>query len=164
MRKGVRVWQAALAFGFVAALVLSSIPARGQGGAKRSIRDLAWIEGNWVVETPRMRSEERWTDVGGNMMLGVSRTMAGGKTVAFEFLRIEERADGIFYVAQPGGKAPTDFKLTKVEGQKAIFENPAHDFPKRVIYWRNADGSMTARVDGGSDTGKGQEFPFKPMK
>jgi len=40
-------------------------------------------------------------------MLGMSRTLSGERMVAFEFLRIETRPDGIFYVAQPRGNPPT---------------------------------------------------------
>jgi len=105
--------------------------------------------------------EERWTEPASNMMLGVSRTVRGDKVVEFEFLRIEARADGLYYVAQPGGRPPTDFKLTRWDGTEAIFENPRHDFPKRVIYRRMPDNVVTARVDGGAGT-KGQEFSFRP--
>jgi len=105
--------------------------------------------------------EERWTDPASNMMLGLSRTVRGDKVVEFEFLRIEARPDGLFYVAQPGGHPPTDFKLTKWDGTEAIFENAGHDFPKRVIYRRMPGNVVVAKVDGGAGT-KGQEFTFTP--
>lgn len=135
--------------------------------AKASVSQLGWMSGHWAQESSKSRVEEHWTDVAGNVMLGVGRTIAGGKTVFFEFLRIEERADGIYYVAQPKGRPGTDFKLTRLarrlEGQEAMFENPAHDFPKRITYRRNADGSITARVDGGADSPKAEEFHYKPI-
>ena len=81
----------------------------------------------------------------------------------FEYLRIVERADGIFYIAQPGGRPATEFKLTTFDGSVAVFENPQHDFPKRIIYRKNADGSLTASIDAGEGT-KGPSFPFKLMK
>jgi len=79
--------------------------------------------------------------------------VSGGKTAEFEFLRIEQRDDGIYYVAQPNGQCPaTDFKLTRATGQQAVFENPAHDFPKRIIYKKLGDDSLTATIDGGEGT------------
>ena len=133
--------------------------------APATLQDLRWLAGSWVQEKGKTRIEEHWTDLGGNMMLGVARTLAGGKTIFFEFLRIEERADGICYVAQPKGRPGTDFKLTRFENQTAVFENPAHDFPKRILYRRNADGSITARVDGGEGVAKGaQEFHFTRLR
>jgi hypothetical protein len=97
-------------------------------------------------------------------MLGMSRTVAGDKTVEFEYLRIEQRPDAIYYVAHPKARCPgTDFKLTRLSAQEALFENPEHDFPKRIIYRKNADGSLTASIDGGEGT-KAMAFSFRSMK
>ena len=79
----------------------------------------------------------------------MSRTVAGGRTTSFEFVRIEARADGLFYVAQPGGKPPVDFKLASESASDLIFVNPGHaDHLKRVIYRRGTDGNLTARIEG----------------
>ena len=74
-----------------------------------------------------------WGQVG-EAMLGVSRTITRERMAAFEFLRIETRADGIYYVAQPGGRPPTAFKLTQSTASQAVFENPRHDHPKIITY------------------------------
>ena len=126
----------------------------------QSLSDFAWLAGTRAMKGNAL-IEERWTEPASNMMLGLSRTVRGDKVVEFEFLRIESRADGIYYVAQPGGRPQTDFKLTKWDGTEAIFENPQHDFPKRVIYRKQPDNVVVARVDGGAGT-KGQDFTFKP--
>jgi hypothetical protein len=126
----------------------------------QTLKDLAWLTGSRSMQGSVL-IEERWTDPASNMMLGVSRTIRGDKVVEFEFLRIEARADGLYYVAQPGGRPPTDFKLTRWDGTEAVFENPQHDFPKRILYRRLPDNVVVARVDGGAGT-KGQEFTFKP--
>ena len=93
-------------------------------------------------------------------MLGVSRTLKGERAVAFEFLRIEFRKDGVFYVAQPGGRPKTEFKLTGSDPRSATFENPGHDHPKVIRYKLEADGSLKAELDGSE--GK-QAFVFKPV-
>lgn len=129
------------------------------------INELAWIAGDWQ-DAPggRAQIEEHWTQPAGGSMLGMSRTVAGGKTSEFEFLRIEQRDDGIFYVAQPKGRCPaTDFKLTRASAQEAVFENPSHDFPKRIIYRKTADDALTASIDGGEGT-KSMTFSFRRMK
>ena len=111
-----------------------------------------------------MQIDEHWTKIAGGSLIGMSRTVAGGKTVFFEYLRIEARGDGIYYVAHPKARTPgTDFKLTRLTGQEAVFENPAHDFPKRVIYRKNGDGTLTARVEGdGTGKEKPQDFHYRP--
>ncbi len=123
--------------------------------------DLAFMRGAWEGGPPGMKFEERWTEEAGGLMLGISRTLKGEKAIGFEFLRIEFRADGVFYVAQPGGRPKTEFKLTASDGKSATFENAAHDHPKMIRYTRTEDGSLRAELDGAE--GK-QSFLFKPVQ
>ena len=138
--------------------------ANSNAGAGGTIADLAWMAGDWQTDPMgRAVSEEHWTRPAGGSMIGVSRTLVGDRTVSFEFLRIEVRGESIFYVASPKGRCPaTDFKLTRVSGQEAVFENPEHDFPKRIIYRKNSEGGLSAIVDGGEGT-KSEKFDFKAM-
>ena len=127
--------------------------------------DISWIAGDWqTAPGGRRQIEEHWTQVGGGSMMGMSRTVAGEKTVEFEYLRIEQRADGIYYVAHPKARCPgTDFKLTRASATEAVFENPQHDFPKRIIYRKGADDSLTAITDGGEGS-RAITFAYKRMK
>jgi len=129
-----------------------------------TLADLSWMSGDWqTAPGGRRQIEEHWTTAAGGSMIGVSRTIAGDKTVEFEYLRIEQRADGIFYVAHPKARCPgTDFKLTSASATEAIFENPQHDFPKRIIY-RKTDDGLTASIDAGEGS-KGMSFVYKRMK
>jgi hypothetical protein len=150
-------------FSLVALLLSSTLLAHPQEAGPPKVEQLAWVTGSWEGTAGKASVEEHWTPVAGGTLFGVSRTIVAGKTVAFEFLRIETREDGIFYVAQPNGRPPTDFKLTKLEGQSVVFENPRHDFPQRIIYKRKDDGTLHARVEG-ERNGKtsGQDFHFRP--
>lgn len=157
---------------FVMALLIAfTFTGRGHtAGANLSanagwtISDLAWMSGDWQTDPAgRAVSEEHWTRPAGGSMIGVSRTLVGERTASFEFLRIEVRGDSIYYVASPKGRCPaTDFKLTRLSGQEAVFENPEHDFPKRIIYRKNPEGGLSAIVDGGEGT-KSEKFDFKPF-
>jgi uncharacterized protein DUF6265 len=129
-----------------------------------TLADIAWISGDWqTAPGGRRQIEEHWTGVAGGSMMGVSRTVAGDKTVEFEYLRIEQREDGIYYVAHPKARCPgTDFKLTRSSATEAVFENPQHDFPKRIIY-RKTDAGLTASIDAGEGT-KGMSFVYQKIK
>jgi hypothetical protein len=130
-----------------------------QERARAGISDLRWLAGTWITDEGPVAVEERWTPPAGGAMLAVSRTLKGSRMVAFEFLRIIERDGRLIYIAQPGGRPPTEFVLTAIEGQTVIFENPAHDFPKAIRYSLRADGTLEARVsDGGS---KAETFVFR---
>jgi hypothetical protein len=127
------------------------------------VADLAWLTGSRRMVIDSTVIEEQWTAAASNAIFGVGRTVKGARVVAFEFLRIQARGDTLYYIAQPNGAPPTHFRLTSWDGQAAVFENPAHDFPKRVLYWRLADGSVRARVDGGEGVARGaEEFHFRP--
>ena len=78
-------------------------------------------------------------------------------------MRIEARADGVFYVAQPGGKPPVDFKLASDTASELVFVNPGHaDHLKRVVYKRRERGRLPARVEG-EDGGKAfaVDYPYR---
>jgi hypothetical protein len=129
-----------------------------------TLADISWISGAWQTTGGKRQIEEHWTQVAGASMLGMSRTVAGDKTVEFEYLRIEQRADGIYYVAHPKARCPaTDFKLTRASATEAVFENPQHDFPKRITYRKGADDSLTATVDGGEGT-RAVTFSYRKIK
>jgi hypothetical protein len=123
--------------------------------------DLAFLKGHFEGGPPGMKVEERWTDEAGGLMLGLSRTVESGRAVAFEFLRIEFRKDGVVYVAQPGGAPKTEFKLTSAKSGSATFENPTHVHPKLIRYSLRPDGSLKVDLDGAA--GK-QSFELKPAE
>jgi hypothetical protein len=101
-----------------------------------------------------------WTPPEGGTPIGLSRSVANGRTAEYEILLIRSGAGGLEYVAKPSGQAETIFTATRVSATEVIFENPAHDFPKRVMYKRDGD-TLVAAIDGPMN---GQtrriEFPY----
>jgi hypothetical protein len=116
--------------------------------AKAAIGDLAWLAGAWVgTRSSGSSIEERWTPPLGGAMLAVSRTVnTSGKMNAFEYLRIVERDGGLVYFAQPGGAKATEFVLTELGDKRAVFENPRHDYPNRIVYELSAEGGLSATI------------------
>ena len=114
--------------------------------AKATIGDLGWLSGAWVgTRSSGSSIEERWSPPLGGAMLAVARTVnTSGKMVAFEYLRIVEREGGLVYVAQPAGKTATEFVLTEFTATRAVFDNPRHDYPKRIVYELSAEGGLSA--------------------
>jgi hypothetical protein len=93
-------------------------------------------------------------------MLAVSRTVSRDRLRAFEYLRILERDAGLVYIAQPNGRTPTEFVLTEIAPNRAVFENPRHDSPQRIVYELSADGGLTASI-GYARGGRPQQLAFK---
>jgi hypothetical protein len=106
-----------------------------------------WMAGSWRVDTGESVVEESWTGSAGGLMLGMSKTVrAKGKT-AFEFLRIAEVDGKLAYLAMPGGRPATAFPLRTAGPSRVVFENLQHDFPQRIIYWRDGE-KLCARTEG----------------
>ena len=126
-----------------------------------TVRDLGWMSGCWEISRPNRHVVEQWSAVEGGTLIGTSRTVANDKTSEYEFLLIREGAKGLEYVAKPSRQPEAVFTSTKVAVNEVVFENPAHDFPKRIVY-RRAGDTLTAAIDGPMN---GQprkiEFPYK---
>jgi len=128
-----------------------------------TLQDIGWLAGEWQLTSATTCVEEYWTASSNNMLVGMSRTVAAGRTTSFEFMRIEARPDGIYYVAQPGGRPPVDFKLASESASELVFVNPGHaGHLKKVIYRREADGRLTARIEG-ENGGKAfsEDYPYR---
>src|SRR5262245_27076725 len=98
-----------------------------------NIDQLAWISGCWEGREPARVYTEHWMKPDGGLMMGMSRTVVGGKATEFEFLQIRRQGADIFYVAKPSGQAEGSFKLIRQSERDVVFENPTHDFPQRII-------------------------------
>ncbi|MGK2926346.1 MAG: DUF6265 family protein [Lysobacterales bacterium] len=119
------------------------------GGDPFTLESLSWLEGCWGSVGGEPGSGEYWTPVAGASMFGISRTVREGETVAFEFMQIRRAADGaIDLIAQPSGQTTTTFRLTEIAEKKAVFENPTHDFPQRVIYELRSADNLAAWIEG----------------
>ena len=128
-----------------------------------TIENFAWLAGCWEMKdgSKQKRIVEQWMAPDGGAMLGMSRTVRGGKITGYEFLRLVRDDVSIKYVSRPSeNSGDTDFRLVKWSANEAIFENLQHDFPQRIIYRRDGD-KLNARIEGPSG-GKilGIDFPY----
>ena len=127
-----------------------------------SLDSLAWLAGCWTAPSEGRQAEEHWMKPAGGTMFGMSRTVAGGKTVTSEFLELRQDGVGVVYVAHPEGQARTTFQWVSGDQRSARFENPAHDFPQTITYALNPDGTLLARIEGMVD-GRPRALDF-PMR
>ena len=137
-------------------VVLAAVAAVPAGTAGATVGQPAsplpvWMAGCWAGEQAGERFHERWTLADESTLLSVAHTTKGGKMTAFEFLRVILRNGKVVYVAQPGGAPPTEFTATTTIADRIVFENPSHDFPKRVIYERSGADLLTASIDDGTE-------------
>jgi hypothetical protein len=81
-----------------------------------------------------------------------------------EAILLAEMGGEIFYVPKTSDNPlPVAFKRTSSNANEIVFENPKHDFPQKIHYKRNADGSVTAVVSGAMN-GQPRQIEFKYTK
>jgi hypothetical protein len=110
------------------------------------VDDLKFMSGHWAATVKGVEMEEIWTTLRGGMLVGLHRDVSAKRT-SFEFMRIQQTKEGIAFIAQPAGRPPTSFPLTESTSTRAVFANPQHDFPQRIIY-ELRDAQLCARVEG----------------
>ncbi|MBK9061916.1 MAG: hypothetical protein IPL89_01750 [Acidobacteria bacterium] len=142
--------------------VVNALPAAAEGPAAR-LEQLAFMAGSWSAPSGGAEVEEVWLAPKGGLMLGLGRTVKDGKAIEFEFLRIEQQGETLVYLASPGGKPATPFPLAAIDATSAAFES-ALEFPRRISYRKNPDGTLTARIEG-TRGGKpaAREWIWKPV-
>jgi hypothetical protein len=141
-------------------MLLTVSPLSAQAPA---VTQLAWMAGCWRLESATRVVDEMWMAPAGGVMLGTGRTVVKGRAVEHEFMQIREDAGRIAFVARPSGQAEASFAAITIGEREVIFENPAHDFPQRVIYRRDGTG-LTGRIEGTQD-GKPRfaDFPMRKV-
>ena len=121
---------------------------------------LDWLAGHWCSSENGQQVDEVWLPEAGGALLGMSRTVQGDSTRSFEFMRISLDATGASFHVQPNGAPVTVFAESERGKQRIRFDNPAHDFPNRIEYWREGE-LLKAYISGPGRDGKEMKIPFE---
>lgn len=143
-----------------------STPDSGNKIKSYNLQKLDWFIGRWKGKDKEGDFYETWAKINDSLFSGKSHTIYDNDTVFSEVIRIEQTDTNIYYIVNTAhNEKEVAFKLIEVSGNKAIFENPAHDFPNRIIYELKNDSSLYARIEGMSN-GKevAGEFNLKQIR
>jgi hypothetical protein len=92
----------------------------------------------------------------------------GTDTIINERVALTRTKENILYtsaVEDQNDKKPIAFKLTSSADNVFVFENPEHDFPKRIVYHLVSSDSLHAYTDDGVvDSKKIQHFYYSKVK
>ena len=118
------------------------------GAAPAGVERLAWMEGRWVGVVRGIAMEEIWSSPEGGGLVGMHKDSREGRIVSYEFFRIVPDDSGrVCYMTSPLGRTPVPFCAIEVGASRVVFENREHDFPQRILYWREG-GRLHARIEG----------------
>lgn len=135
--------------------------------APLTLNDVAWLSGCWKAKPneSRFNNMEQWSKPFGNAILGVGAELKGGQVASWEHMKMEAGNDGkIQLTIKPHNQKEVTFTLTSEKAEVLSFENPKNDFPQKVTYRREKDGSLEIRIDGKvKDVHKAALFPMVRM-
>ena len=105
--------------------------------AQTSLSKLEWLLGSWnrTNAKPGRTGVEVWSKISNQEFIGKGINLRGTDTTFVEKLKLIIRDNKIYYVADvPENKEPVLFEMTLQSGTNVTFENPKHDFPKKITY------------------------------
>ncbi len=132
-------------------MVLQSCEVNINDKKTSPLQNLDWILGSWEDTSSAMYINESWEKQNDSTFTGKGYGIENGDTIFQENLKLAARRGDIFYIATVNehlaGK-PTAFKLKADSSEAFVFENPAHDFPQRIIYRQTGENTMEASIEG----------------
>jgi len=142
------------------AILLASLPT--WAGAAAQLDTLKWMSGAWQSNSAEGIFEINFTEPTGGLVLGVSK-LTDSKTnqVSFyEFIQIKDSEKGLTLTPMPFGQPGVSFTGTEVTKTRVVFENPTHDFPRKITYEIQGAQQIALTAEG---TQKGQAVKFQSL-
>ncbi|MDX1591734.1 MAG: DUF6265 family protein [Balneolaceae bacterium] len=129
--------------------------------SENEIDDFDFLIGTWKVENQNLY--ETWNRVDENELRGRGYRIVENQEVTFETLAIKLIDNQVVYeatVPEQNEGATIRFLLNPEIEARYSFENPDHDFPKKIQYLKISDNEIMVSVMG--DEGEG--FELKMIK
>lgn len=131
-------------------------PVTTLAGDCSTLSTIDWLTGQWTSVAEQTVISENWQRLSDTAWEGTGETRdkESGALRGSESLLLVAMSGEVFYVAKVAhNKLPVAFKLTVCGDRTAVFENPGHDFPKKIEYVLNPGGQLTVQVSDGGDQG-----------
>ena len=127
-----------------------------------------WLIGSWEKNTPEGILIEKWAPLNDSVLSGISYVTKGADTLFSETMKLELKGDKLLYiptVKDQNNAMPVVFTSTSITNNEMIFENPTHDYPKKIMYRQITPDSLVAEVSAivnGKE--KKEQFSMKKSK
>ena len=155
-------------FTFLCVLLFCTAFISSQSTDIKIFQKLYSLEGVWLMKTKNGFIGEEWHKIDKNYIQSRGFYIKGRDTITTEKVSLKNTNDGIYYIStveDQNKKLPISFKFTSVLNNTFIFENPEHDFPKRIVYEFIGNDSMHAYIDAGSKGSEArQDFYYRKVK
>ena len=148
-------------------VIMMSAFINNNTGNDKIFMQLYALEGKWIMKTKRGYIGEEWVKINKDYLQNKGFFVKGDDTVITERVSLKNTNKGIFYtssVEDQNNKQPIPFRLTSSDNHVFVFENPEHDYPKRIIYKLVSSDFLHAFIDGGlTAPEKRQDFYYQKV-
>ncbi|RAR70869.1 DUF6265 family protein [Flavobacterium aciduliphilum] len=116
------------------------------------VKKAEWLLGNWEKKDSMGILTEHWEVEDDSSYVGQSYFIINSKdTVHNENIELVQDGEHLIYFATVKGENNDEavpFQMTKQEDSLMIFENPKHDYPQKIEYKLQKNGSLIATISG----------------
>jgi len=130
------------------------------------LEKMNWLVGQWENKMPEGILTETWTKTNDSTFSGTSYFIINkNDTVHSETILLTQLKDELIYSPTVKGQnddKSVDFILTSNIENSFVFENPKHDYPKKIVYKKVAENGLITTISG-MQQGK-QSNESYPMK
>jgi len=142
------------------ALQVSAQETKPAAPAPASAKGLAFLAGDWESRSAKESFRAHYGDPEGGMVLGVSKSIEGGRAVFFELEVFRSEGEVLVLQPYPGGKAAASFRATELTKSSVTFANPKNEFPKEITYACPSQDRLEITLRGGD---REQRFALKRL-
>ncbi|MEP7106427.1 MAG: DUF6265 family protein [Ferruginibacter sp.] len=110
------------------------------------------LEGKWIMKSKNGTIGEEWTKINKDYLQNRGFIIRANNTITTERVALRNTKEGIYYtstVVDQNNRQPVAFRLTSAGNNIFVFENPKHDYPKRISYSFINKDSLHAWIDDG---------------
>lgn len=116
------------------------------------LEKMSWLVGEWENKMPDGVLTETWTKANDSSYTGKTLFIKDKDTLHSEDIVLTQKGETLLYIPTVKGQndnKPVEFKITesKTENEFA-FENPAHDYPQKIVYKKVSDTNLVATISG----------------
>ena len=132
-------------------IVLFTVFSCQKGKDKSKIVGQDWILGQWENKSQEGTLSESWKKVNDSIFDGESYFINQKDTLHSEKMQLKQKGENLIYVStikgQNDDKPVTFVQNTEIENQ-LVFENPANQYPRKIVYKPIGKDQITIKVSG----------------
>ena len=110
-----------------------------------------WLLGKWENKSDEGNLLEIWKKVNDSLFIGESYFIKGKDTLHSENIHLKQQGEELFYIATVKGQnndKPIAFIHNIGVAKQLMFENPKHDYPRKIVYKPFAKDHLLIEISG----------------